>query len=284
MEVYEMSGYALITGATGGLGKAFAAECASRGWDLFLTDLSDEALNPVVTGLERMYGVKVLRYAADLTDPDAREALWQHIGRLGLRFHFLLNVAGIDYEGPFNERKVDELRTILRLNVEATVEMTRRVLQHRDPSQTLRIVNVSSLAAFYPMPVKAVYASSKRFLLDWSLALNQELRSSDVTVTALCPAGMPSNPGLIRLIDAQGFMGRITTTNVGDVAARTIQRALAGRSVYIPGVANQVLRHLGAMVPPQVVAYVIDKRWRQSHQKAHGSVGVLTGSPSAGRL
>ena len=279
-----MGSYVLITGATGGLGKAFAAQCASRGWNLFLTDLSDEALKPVVAGLERMYGVKVLHCAADLTDPDAREALWQHIGRLGLRFHFLINVAGIDYQGLFNERKVDELRMILRLNVESTVEMTRRVLQYRDLSRTLRIVNVSSLAAFYPMPVKAVYASSKRFLLDWSLALNQELRSSDVTVTALCPAGMPSSPAIIRLIDAQGFMGRITTMNVGDVAERTIKRALAGRSVYVPGAVNQVLRHLGAMVPPQVVAYFIGKRWRKSDQQAHSGVGMLTRSPSANRL
>ena len=279
-----MRSYVLITGATGGLGKAFAAECASRGWNLFLTDLSEEALETVVTGLERMYDVEVLHYAADLTDAGERESLWQHIRQLGLRFHFLLNVAGIDYEGFFNERKVDELHTILRLNIESTVEMTRRVLQYRDASQTLRIVNVSSLAAFYPMPVKAVYASSKRFLLDWSLALNQELRASDVTVTALCPAGMPSNPISIRLIDAQGFMGRVTTVNVGDVAARTIKRALAGRSVYIPGFANQMLRHLGGMVPPQLNAYFIDKRWRKSHQRANGGVSVLEPSPVVERL
>ncbi len=69
--------------------------------------------------------------------------------------------------------------------------------------------------------------------------------------------------------------------NVGDVAARTISRALAGRSLYIPGVANQVLRHLGGMVPPQVVAYIIDKRWRSSHEKAYASVSVMTSLPSA---
>lgn len=279
-----MNSYVLITGAAGGLGKAFAAECASRGWNLFLTDLSDEVLEPLAVGLERMYGVRVLYLAADLTDEDTREELWGYIGQRGLRFHFLLNVAGIDYEGLFNERKVDELHTILRLNIESTVEMTRRVLHHRAPSQTLRIVNVSSLAAFYPMPVKAVYASSKRFLLNWSLALHQELRGSDVTVTALCPAGMPSSPAIIRLIDAQGFAGRITTVNVGTVAARTIRRALAGRSLYIPGVTNQILRHLGGMVPPQAVAYLIDRRWRKSHEKAHSPVSVMAGSPSAAHV
>ncbi|HOA25746.1 MAG TPA: SDR family NAD(P)-dependent oxidoreductase [Aggregatilineales bacterium] len=266
-----MSSYVLITGAGGGLGRAFAAECASRGWDLFLTDVSCDVLEPLAQGIERLCGVRVQTYAADLTDPDAREQLWQHIERQGMRFHALLNVAGIDYQGPFDERRVDEVQRILRLNIEATVEMTQRVLHHRDPARTLRIVNVCSLAAFYPMPMKAVYAASKRFLLDWSLALSQELRGSGVTVTALCPAGMPSNPAVIRLIDAQGFMGRATTVNVNDVAAGTIRHALAGRSLYIPGVLNRILRLAGEAVPPQIVAALIDRRWRQSHEKVYGS-------------
>ncbi len=269
-----MRSYVLITGAAGGLGKALAAECASRGWDLFLTDLSDEALALVAAGLERLYGVEARPYACDLTDAASREGLWRHIGQHGLRFHFLINVAGIDYEGPFDERGVGELQTIVRLNIEATVEMTRRVLAHRDPARVLRIVNVSSLAGYYPMPVKAVYAASKRFLLDFSLALDAELRASGVTVTALCPAGMPTTPSTMRGIDAQGFMGRITTLNVGDVAARTIRGALAGRRVIVPGVANQMLRLLGGLAPAPAVASVLNRRWRRAYPPPPGSSTV----------
>ncbi len=269
-----MTRYVLITGATGGLGKAFAAECASRGWSLFLTDVSEQALDDLSRGLARMYSVRVLHLACDLMDAEAREVLWRQIDRLGLRFHMLINVAGLDHEGPFDERQVCELTAIVRLNIESTIEMTRRVLPYRAPEQTLRIINVSSLAAFYPMPVKAVYAASKRFLLDWSLALRQELRGQDITVTALCPAGMPTNPGTIRAIEAQGFMGRVTTTNVGDVAAMTINRAQAGRHVVVPGAANQALRFLGSMLPPSLVALLINRRWQKSHQDAH-SPGLL---------
>ncbi|MBN1427216.1 MAG: SDR family NAD(P)-dependent oxidoreductase [Anaerolineae bacterium] len=264
-----MKSYVLITGASGGLGKAFAAECASRGWNLFLTDLAEQPLATAATGIERLYGVEVLHHTCDLTDAASREALWQHIGRSRLSFHMLINVAGIDYEGPFDERKVDELCAIVRLNIEATVDTTRRILPFRDPARTLRIVNVSSLAGYYPMPIKAVYAASKRFLLDFSLALNQELRAGGVTVTALCPAGMPTNPICIRAIDAQGFAGWATTMNVGDVAARTVDMALAGRSVYVPGAVNQALRWLGALVPPSVIAFVINRRWRESYRKSH---------------
>ena len=257
--------HVLITGGAGSLGKAFAAECAARGWSLMLTDLQADKLAAAVEGLERMYGVKVQHYACDLTDAGEREAFWQHIRSLGLRFHMLINVAGLDFEGAFSERKVAELRTMIRLNIENTVEMTRRVLAHRDAAQTLQIINMASLAAFYPMPVKAVYAASKRFLLDLTMALNQELRPSGVTVTALCPAGIPTRPDCIEAIAAQGFMGQITTMNVGDVAARTLDLALKGRMVYIPGFINQVLWLAGSLVPPAILAALINRRWQKAH-------------------
>jgi short-subunit dehydrogenase len=136
------------------------------------------------------------------------------------------------------------------------------VLEYRDPSRTFHIVNVSSLAGFYPMPLKATYAASKRFILDLSTALNQELRASDVTVTALCPAGMPTTSCCIERIEAQGVMGRITTMIVGDVARGTLTSALAGRSVYIPGCSNRVLRALGTRAPAPLVARLIGSRWR----------------------
>lgn len=266
-----MRSYVMISGATGGLGKAFSAECASRGWRLFLTDVSEQSLYLLARGMERMYDVDVLYFPCDLTDPSSRDALWKHVSTMGLRFHFLVNVAGTDFEGPFLERNTEELRTIVRLNIESTIETTRRILPLRDRTRVLRIINVSSLASYYPMPVKATYAASKRFLLDFSLALCQELHPSEATVTALCPAGMPTNRDCIRSIEGQGIMGRLTTTNVGDVAARTIDYALAGRSVYIPGALNRTLRALGSMVPASTVARMIFHRWQEVRRKTSQS-------------
>ena len=258
-----MKSYVLITGAAGGLGKAFVAECAARGWDLFLTDLHEAPLRALADGTERLYNVKVLTHPADLTNPASRAALWEHVHQMGLRFHMLINVAGIGFDGGFDDRRLDELQAILRLNVENTVEMTRCALTYRDPMRTLHIINVSSLASFYPMPLKAVYAASKRFLLDLSIALNQELRARDVTVTALCPAGLPTTPQCIALIEAQGFMGQITTMNVGKVARQTVKGALRGRTVVIPGTINQILRFFGGLFPAPFVAALINRRWRR---------------------
>jgi hypothetical protein len=263
-----MKSYVCITGASGGLGKAFVTECAARGWDLFLTDVREEPLEALAQGVERLYNVRVLTHAADLTDPAARAALWERVHRLGLRFHALINIAGIDFEGGFDERRPEELLAILRLNVENSVEMTRRALSYRDPARTLHIINVSSLAGFYPMPLKAVYAASKRFLLNLSRALNEELRAEGVTVTALCPAGLPTTPDCIEKIEAQGFLGRLTTLDVGPVARQTLNAALKGRSVVIPGVVNRALRLLGGLFPAAWVAHLIHRRWSRSRAGA----------------
>ena len=262
-----MSNLVFVSGATGGLGKAFAVECASRGWDLFLTDLLSERLERLAASLRHTYGVSVIHYPCDLADHEARAALFEFIRTQGITFHMLINVAGLDYEGPFNERSRDEICTIIRLNIESTLDVTHTLLGYAADDQPFRIINVSSLAAFYPMPVKATYAASKRFLLDFSLALRDELRERGATVTVLCPAGMPTTPSCIQAIEAQGLMGQLTTKDIGLVAAKTIEHALRGRAIYIPGLINQLLQLAGGLVPPISLAGLIGKRWRAAHKK-----------------
>ncbi|MCL6588533.1 MAG: SDR family NAD(P)-dependent oxidoreductase [Firmicutes bacterium] len=269
-----------ITGAAGGLGKAFAVECARRGWDLFLTDISETALNSLAVGLSNTYGIHVIYHPCDLTDTVARAELFQKMRQEEAHFRILINVAGVDFEGCFTARTPGQIRAILRLNIEATLEMTYMALELRGKGAPFRLITVSSLAAYYPMPVKAVYAASKRFLLDFSLALREEIRSLGGSVTVLCPAGLPTTESTIRGINAQGFLGRITTKNVGFVAARTIEYALRGKAVYIPGLLNRMLRLLGAIVPPTLAARFIGHRWNTAHQKKAFSEAAFSSNKS----
>lgn len=255
-----------ISGAAGGLGKAFAVECASRGYDLFLTDLSETALETLSRGLRGAYGARVITRACDLTDPTARAGMYREMRAAGLRFWTLVNVAGVDFEGPFYEQSSQHIQTIVRLNIEATLDLTHALLEFRDPYSVFRIINVASLAAFAPMPLKATYAASKRFLLDFSLALGAELHDAGVTVTALCPAGLPTTPECVRAIEAQGWAGKITTCDVGRVAVQTLDAALAGRAVVIPGWANQFLQACGTLVPARLAAWLLGRRWRSAQK------------------
>lgn len=251
----------MISGAAGGLGKAFAVECASRGWHLYLTDLRPEALEVLSKSLRSTYGVQVRWQACDLTDTAQRAAFFDALAAEGIRFAALINVAGGDHEGRFCEQSREHIRSILRLNVEAALEMAHALLPLRDTNGIFRVINVASLAALYPMPYKATYAASKRFLLDFSLALAEELRGQGVTVTAVCPAGMPTTPECIAAIEAQGLMGHLTTQNIGAVAAEALDAALRGQAVVVPGRLNCVLRVLGSLVSPALVARLVSRRW-----------------------
>lgn len=262
-----MNHWAFITGATGGLGKAFAVECASRGGNVFLTDLHAEALETLAGGLRRAYRVQTRIQPCDLTEPASRISLFDAARASHLHFEALINVAGTDHEGAFTERSGQEIRSIIRLNIEGTLDVTHAILPLRNPVAPFRIINVASLAAFYPMPVKATYAASKRFLLDFSLALHEELREMGVTVTALCPGGLPTNPDVIEAIAAQGWLGELTTQNIGAVAADTLDAAAKGRTVYVPGWFNRLLQWLGSLAPASANAALIGARWRSAHQQ-----------------
>ncbi len=268
----------LITGATGGLGKAFAVECASRGWDLFLTDLNPDLIEALANGLRCAYQVKVDTLACDLTDPDSRTVLFKALHSQSIRLWFLINVAGTDYEGSFYERTREQIRNIIRLNIEGTLEVTHALLDIRDPYTTFRIINVASLAAFYPLPVKATYAASKGFLLDFSMALREEVRELGVTVTALCPAGLPTNAECIRAIEAQGWMGQVTTQNIGSVAAATLDAALKGKAIYIPGRLNRLIQLLGSLAPTWLITSLISSRWKAAHQKSQALTTIQANS------
>lgn len=238
-----------------------------RGWDLYLTDVNEEALGILAKSLQRIYRIRVFYQASDLTDPDSREIFFTKLEDHSGLFTCLINVAGLDYEGIFTQQSREDLSTIVRLNVENTINLTHRMLQLRDPILPFRVINVASLAAFYPMPVKATYAASKRFLLDFSLALREELRSSGATVTVLCPAGMPTTQVNMDTIEAQGWMGYITTRDAGKVAAIAIDAALSGKPVVIPGTINQILRLAGSFIPATWIATLVGNRWRTAQEK-----------------
>jgi uncharacterized protein len=270
-----MNKLVLISGATGGLGKAMALECAQRGYNLYITDISEAKLASVSEGIKRLYNVKVYNKACELTNSFSFNALWKDISKKGLLFNMLINVAGLDYEGEFIHVDAEQLNHIVKVNIESVIAMTHNVLRYRISGERMNIINVSSLAAFYPMPFKAVYSSSKQFLLNFSLALNQELRSQNVFITALCPAGMPSNDELIRSINSQGIAGRITTVNVNVVAHSCIEKALSGKKVYIPGFINVILHFLSYLFPASILASYIHHRWSWSKKNIIDKTSVI---------
>lgn len=257
----------LITGAAGGLGRAFALECARRGYHLFLTDINLQKLEAIRDGLTRQYDIPVVLYPCNLMCSEKVDQMLQFFDDHQFNFDMLLNVAGIDFEGSFLQRGVDNILNIIQLNIEATLRITHAVLKRRTNESRLYIAFVSSLASLYPMPLKATYAASKRFLLDFSIALGQELESENVSVLSLCPGGLATTVEAQNGIVAQGFWKYATTNRLEKIANKTITRLLHGKITYIPGIVNWLFSLVSNIIPKSWLSKLLYKRWKCAQSK-----------------
>ncbi|HPB16056.1 MAG TPA: SDR family NAD(P)-dependent oxidoreductase, partial [Clostridia bacterium] len=176
----------------------------------------------------------------------------------------LFNVAGIDHEGAFTQRSFAQINDIVKVNIEATLRITYMMLNFKRTDEPFRIINVSSLASQFPMPLKAVYAASKRFILDFSYALNEELNEKSVYVLSLCPGGLATTKSAIEGMAVQGFFGNATSNRLEVVARRTIDKSLRKRRVYIPGTLNRIFSVAGRFLPVTMVTRVIYMRWKRA--------------------
>ena len=259
--------YCLITGAGRGLGLALAEECAGLGMNLILVDLPNTGLPDVTAHLARSYGVAAVCSETDLTDPDSPETLHRWIKEQRIDLFMLINNAGIGAHGPFTESAAERNRAMINLNITALVHLTQLFLPELARQQNAYILNVASLAAFYPMPCKPVYAPTKAFVLNFSLALRTEMTGTSIKVSALCPGGIITNEECRRLIAAQGFIGRISCHHPEEVARYAVDRLLRGRALIIPGFLNKAARICGAVAPRSLVQRFVHSRFTGAPEK-----------------
>jgi uncharacterized protein len=261
---------ALVTGSSQGLGRAFAEECAGRGMDLVLAALPDTGLPEVARIIERTHGVRVETVEMDLAAIDAPARLCAFMREKGIEIDVLINNAGVGYNSRFGDSTLGQNETTIELNVGALVRLTHHLLPQLKQRGRAWILNVSSLAAYFPMPYMPVYSPTKSFVLNFSLALREELRGTSVSMSVLCPNGIRTNRGNRDLIDRQGLAGRLTCSYPDEVARAGLDGMTAGRGVIVPGIVNRALRVVSGFVPRGLYMRVISRRW-----------GALSGSAQA---
>ena len=167
--------YTLITGATGGLGKAFVWELASRGEGLILTGRSEEKLRLLQTELLEKYGDLVVQIIpADLSKEEGRDDLKAKIKQNGWLLRRLINVAGADIQKPLQEYTEEKIRFQCRVNLEAAIELCHFAVGQK--ADSLEIINISSVSGIYPMPYFAIYSATKSALTSFSLAFREEVK------------------------------------------------------------------------------------------------------------
>lgn len=248
---------ALVTGASQGLGRAFAEACARRGMNLILVALPDSGLAQLAQGIALLYGVQADYVEMDLTSPGSPEALVEWISRNGLSVSLLINNAGVGYNSRFEDSTLGENETCILLNNLALVKITRLLLPELKRHPRAFVLNVASLAAFFPMPFMPVYGSSKAFILNFSLALREEMRDTTVSVTVLCPNGIRTNKGCKRKIESHGVIGELVSLDADQVVVCAMKGLFAEKALIIPGFINQVLAVVGKHTPRSIVCPVV---------------------------
>ena len=255
------SPYCLVTGASQGIGRAIADECARRGMNLVLVDLPQTGLAELCAELAERHGINAEGCEADLTDSVSPERIHRFVQSRGFEIGVLVNNAGLSCTGLFDHRSPDVYDSLIRLNISAVVRMTHRFLPDLRRRSRAYILNVSSLSAFQPMPHMAVYGASKRFVMDFSRALRQELKDSTVSVSVLCPSGVPTNEYCQAMIAAQGPVGRLTCSSAETVARYAIKHTLRGEAVIVPGWINRAIRRAWGFTPLSLSRRIVGRRF-----------------------
>jgi uncharacterized protein len=238
--------FTLVTGASKGLGKAYAEELAARGSNLVLVARTKDALEKLAVSLRRDHRVRVEVIQADLTDLSAPAMIEQELGRMGVELDLLVNNAAVGYSGRFFSRPTGEELASVAVNVHSLVALTHILGAKMVARGRGGIINVGSNGGFQPGPYNATYAATKAFVLMFSEAVAEEMKGSGVRM-------MVANPGAT----ATEFFVQSPTTvklekmdSAESVARRTLDDFVRGKVVSYPGRAStRAVTLIGRILP-----------------------------------
>jgi short-subunit dehydrogenase len=232
---------ALITGSSSGIGFHLAHEFALHGHPLVLVAPVETELEKVARKLTVEHGVHVTVIAKDLEQESSAQEIFDELRRNAIDVHILVNNAGHGYRGKSWEIPIEQDISMVRLNIEAVLRLTKLFLPPMLQRERGRILNTASVAGFEPGPLLNVYHSTKAFVLSWSEALAVELENSGITVTALCPG--PTDTDFFPkadMLDTRAFQ-KASVAAPQDVAKAGYEGLMKGELFIVPGGMNKAL-------------------------------------------
>ena len=250
---------ALITGASYGIGREIARVLAKRGFNLVLIARSVDKLQIVSEDIENTYGVNCHIINADLSISGAAEDIFNRVKDLGIQIDVLVNNAGFGKFGDFYKFGLDAYKKMIHLNVLTLTELT--YLFGREMIRNKRgwILNVSSTAAFQPVPNFTVYAATKAYVKSFSNALYYQLREKGVVVSTLCPGPTKTNFGKTAETIGTHMFNPAGLMDPGTVSEIAIRGLFDRKVCIIPGFLNNILAFLAKIFPLSIVMYVANR-------------------------
>jgi hypothetical protein len=252
--------WALVTGASAGIGEALARELAAHGAKLILTARRLDRLEALRVELAAQ-GAEVRVIAADLNDPAAPELLYNATEGAGLKVEILVNNAGLGQYGAFNQSPVEQELSQVRVNCEAVVRLTRLFLPRMVERRSGWVLVVASTASFQPVPYLTTYAATKAFDRFFALGLAAEVARFGVRVMALCPG--PTESEFFSIARAGAIRGR-QVQSAEDVARQAVQALARGHQTLIPSFSGRFTAFLVRFLPVGLITRFVEKGGRRA--------------------
>jgi len=263
---------ALITGASGGIGEAFAHRLAADGHNLFLVARTEKKLRDLCDELMLKHKITARYIAIDLNEFEADQRLFEETEKHKLEIEWLINNAGFGSMGDFADLDLKRESGMINLNISVLVALTHRYLKPMRERGNGTIINVASTAGFQPIPFMATYAATKAFVRSFSEAIAEENRPFNITVTALCPG--PTDTNFFNVADAKPLQvkGMQSPEAVVETALGAVKRRKAS---IISGWTNYIGSILGTFAPNRLVTRVIGSALRPKIEEKKRSRKVL---------
>lgn len=252
---------ALITGASSGIGAAFAQELAARGMNLIVVARSGDKLKTLADTLTGEHKVRVDVVTADLSEEQAAQSVYDQVNRLQLQVDLLINNAGVASYGFFDKLSLGKQQGEIRLNVLTVVSLTHLFLQDMLKRRQGAIINVASASGFQPNPFMAVYAATKAFMISWSEALWAETKDKGVSVVALCPGRTETNIQEVMGGDSGGPGKDVPPAQVVRTGLRALEK---GRMTVVDGRGNYWLTQVSRLFPRKFVVEVTYRMFKKN--------------------
>jgi len=248
-----MNEYALITGASKGIGKSIALSLAESGYHLLLVARSESDLLLLSQSIVAAYKVEVHYLSADLSSSAAVLEIADWCNRKTTNLSILVNNAGYGLWGNFDQLSIQQQLNMLRLNIDAVIELSYHLIPVLKKQKQAYILNVSSTAAYQAVPTLALYAASKSFILSYSRALRYELKDSPVSVSCLCPGptatGFSSRAGM----DALAELAEKFNMTPEKVAETGLKAMFKKKAEIVPGFLNKVSVFGAGLLPKSLI-------------------------------
>ena len=258
----------LITGATGGLGKAFVKSFCIGHNHLYLTSTSQTKMDNLIDEIKEISpNTKITPFICNLLDEHSIDQIIQYLKDKNIHIDYLINNAGYITEGSICNSTINTLSDCIKVNCIGTTQITKKLLDIRNNNRLFKIITITSLAGDYPMPYMAVYSSTKAYLKNFMLALGYEYRKENVYSLVVQPGAIATSNEMKEAIKAQGFKGKLSAVSPEKIAIKSIKACNKGKKIYTPGIFNKLTKVISTLAPTSLKMKAIGSMWKKSQEK-----------------